>query len=97
MQPKAIGLLRLDVTDDRRRDEQVIGDLVRRGGYAFAGLLTIQPDTYMPTTLVVHTVHRVEAAAIVTPDLAHFGGAARAVSLACELVTPGGTVPRSSR
>ncbi|MFI6168878.1 hypothetical protein ACIBCN_19005 [Nocardia sp. NPDC051052] len=95
MQPKAIGLLRLDTTDDRKRDEQVIADLVSKGGYDFAGLLTIKPDTYMPTTLVVETVHKLGATAILTPDFDHFGGAVRAVSLACELVTPYGTVPRS--
>ncbi|MEV6336246.1 hypothetical protein AB0M12_16170 [Nocardia vinacea] len=97
MQPKAIGLLRTDVTDDRRHDEAVIGRLAHLLGYTLAGLVTITPDTYMPTTLVVHTVHQVGAAAIVTPDLAHLAGAAHAVSLACDLVTPAGTVPRSSR
>ncbi|WP_433679954.1 hypothetical protein [Nocardia sp. CA-119907] len=97
MPPKAIGLLRLDVTNDRKRDEAVIGRLAHQFGYTLAGLVTITPDTYMPTTLVVHTVYKVGAAAIVTPDLAHFAGAARAVSLACDLVTPTGTTPRSNR
>ncbi|MEV4126435.1 hypothetical protein [Nocardia sp. NPDC049707] len=77
MQPRAIGLLRLDVTDDRPRDEAVIGSLAHRLDCTLVGLVTIAPDTYMPTTLVVHTAHKVEAAVIVTPDRTHFAGAAR--------------------
>ncbi|MFE7796778.1 hypothetical protein [Nocardia sp. NPDC057440] len=98
MHRKAIGLLLLDITGPNRvRDEQVISDLARQRGSEFTGILTIRSDTYMPTTLVVETVCKAGAVAVLTPHLDHFGRHARAVALACDLVTPTGTVPRSSR
>ncbi|MET8871706.1 hypothetical protein [Nocardia sp. NPDC004604] len=96
MSSKAIGLLLLEITgSDRQRYEQVIRHLAQRQGYELAGLLTIATDTYMPTTLIVETLCKAGASAILTPDLAHFGGHAKAVALACDLVTPAGVVPRS--
>ncbi|WP_330250853.1 hypothetical protein OG874_32285 [Nocardia sp. NBC_00565] len=96
VQPKAIGLLLLDIAgSDRPRYEQVIRHLAQRQGYELAGLLTIGTDTYMPTTLVVETVCKAGASAILAPDLAHFNGHAKAISLACDLVTADGIVPRS--
>ncbi|WP_406230296.1 hypothetical protein [Nocardia sp. NBC_01009] len=98
MQPRAIGLLQLDITGpNRHRDEQVIGTLAHQRGYEFVGILTIRSDTYMPTTLVVQTACKAGAIAILTPHFGHFGGHARAIALACDLVTPDGTLPRSIR
>lgn len=96
MQPKAIGLLLLEITgSDRQRYEQVIRHLAQRQGYELAGLLTIGTNTYMPTTLIVETACKAGASAILSPDIAHFGGSVKAIALACDLVTPGEVVPRS--
>lgn len=95
MPDKAIGLINSAVTGaHRQRDEQLIAQLIHNRGYESAGLLTIDDDTYMPTTLIVHTASKLGATVVVAPALAHFGAATRAVSLTCNLVTPSRTVRR---
>ncbi|WP_330253165.1 hypothetical protein OG874_00670 [Nocardia sp. NBC_00565] len=95
MPDKAIGLINSAVTGEHRaRDEQLIAQLIRSRGYESAGLLTVDENTYMPTTLIVHTASQVGATAIVAPGLDHFGAATRAVALACMLVTPTRTISR---
>lgn len=95
MPDKAIGLINSAVTGAHRlRDEQLIAQLIHNRGYEPAGLLTVDENTYMPTTLIVHTASRLGATAVVAPTLAHFGAATRAVSLTCNLVTPTRTIRR---
>ncbi|GAA5045013.1 hypothetical protein [Nocardia callitridis] len=90
---KAIGLIHTGCGSDRAEDEQAIRDVVIQRGYDFAGLLTVTPHTYMPTTLIVHTAAQHNATVIVAPSIDHFGAAAHAVALACVLATPSITVP----
>lgn len=95
MPDKAIGLINSAVSGEHRlRDEQLIAQLIRTRGYESAGLLTVDENTYMPTTLIVHTAHRVGAIAVIAPNLEHFGAAARAIALACVLETRTRTVHR---
>lgn len=96
MPDKAIGLINSAVTGEHRvRDEQLIAQLIRARGYESAGLLTVDENTYMPTTLIVHTASKVGATAIVAPGLDHFGAAAHAVALTCTVEVPHGTSQQS--
>lgn len=86
---KAIGVISLDVTGPHLlRDEQVITELAQRRGYTLTGLVTIGVDTFMPTTLIVATARSKEAAAVIAPSMAHFNSRVRAISVACDLITP---------
>ncbi|GAA5048028.1 hypothetical protein [Nocardia callitridis] len=94
MTTNAIGLINTQVYGDQQaHDEQVTQELAAARGYQFAGVLTITADTYMPTTLIVHTTSSKGATAIVAPSPEHFGPAAHAVALACLLETPTVVVP----
>ncbi|WP_433714520.1 hypothetical protein ACQP2U_10640 [Nocardia sp. CA-084685] len=87
--PRAIGVLSLDVTGPHLlRDERVINELAQRRGYTLAGLVTIADDTFMPTTLIVVTANRKGATAVIAPSMAHFNSRVRAITLACDLITP---------
>ncbi|MDO3645714.1 hypothetical protein Q3A91_01915 [Nocardia mangyaensis] len=54
-QRRAIGVLNTDQSPQhRRRDIEVIAAIARDRGYELAQLLTINADTYMPSTYIVH-------------------------------------------
>ncbi|MCP2316835.1 hypothetical protein APR12_002175 [Nocardia amikacinitolerans] len=91
----AIGLLNRSVSDSWLRDERAIIDLSHARGYRLAHTVTIDADTYMPTTLIVWTAHQHSATVVVTPSVEHFPstGIQNAVTLACALVTPTCTIP----
>ncbi|WP_431957981.1 hypothetical protein [Nocardia lijiangensis] len=91
----AIGLLNRSVSDSWLRDERMIIDLSRARGYQLAHTVTIDADTYMPTTLIVWTAHQHAATVVVAPSVEHFPNASiqNAVALACVLVTPTRTIP----
>lgn len=95
MPNKAIGLICTGHSDPAQ-DEQAIRDLVRERGYDFAGLLTITDNTYMPTTLIMHTAATKGATVILAPSLSHFGGAAEAISMVVVVDTPTATLSRAS-
>ena len=95
MPNRAIGLIHTG-HGDRAEDEQAIRALVRERGYDFAGLLTITENTYMPTTLIMHTASSKGATVIVTPSLSHLNGAADAMSKVVTVDTPTGTLSRTS-
>lgn len=58
-------------------------------------MLTIDDDTYMPTTLVLHSAHKIRATMILAPGLTHFGVAVEALALACTLIVPQAVIPRT--
>lgn len=90
----AIGLLMREVSGpDAMRDEATIRRMAAQHGYTLNRIIVIDEDTFMPTTFVVSTACSVKADAVIAPDIAHFGYLARAVSVACELITPGMRVP----
>ena len=93
MADRAIGVINTGCSENHAQDEQVIRDLAAARSYRFAGILTIGENTYMPTTLIVHTAASKGATVIVAPSLEHFGIAVQAVALACMLATPTITVP----
>ncbi|WP_433602623.1 hypothetical protein ACQPXH_13175 [Nocardia sp. CA-135953] len=87
--PKAISVLPLDVTSPHLlRDERVITELAQRRGYTLTGLVTIGDDTFMPTTLIVGTACSKGAVAVIATSMAHFSSRARAIAVACDLITP---------
>lgn len=90
----ALGLLNLGVSESPTADQHVLAELAARHGYRITHVLTIDEETYMPTTLVLHTAHTIRATAILAPELAHFGTAAKALTLACTLVVPQAVIPR---
>jgi len=91
----AIGILNIDISESVTADRATLVELAARHGCHITDVLTIDAETYMPTTLIVHTAHRVRAAAILAPSLAHFGIAAKALTLACTLVVPQTVIPRA--
>lgn len=93
---RAIGVVRTSVSADPRVDETTIRSLADTRGYDLRGILRIRPNTYMPTTLTVLTVYEHGAVAVLVPALKHLGGAVQVVALACDVVTPRETFPRST-
>ncbi|MFQ6326517.1 hypothetical protein ACLMAL_10305 [Nocardia sp. CWNU-33] len=97
MTAKAIGLLVLDVSGPHLlRDGRVITDLANQRGYTLAGLVTIAHDTFMPTTLIVATACRNGASTIIAPSVDHIKHNARAIAIACDLITPTHRIPCTS-
>ncbi len=97
MAPKAIGLLHLDVIEPGIDGKVVINAIAGERGYEVADVVTINAQTFMPVTHIMHTAAQRHATAIVAPDLSHFGGAAivHALAKSLPLVTQSGTVPQS--
>ncbi|MEV0339656.1 hypothetical protein AB0H49_11560 [Nocardia sp. NPDC050713] len=91
----AIGLLNRSVSHSWLRDERVIIDLSHARGYRLTRTVTIDADTYMPTTLIVWTAHQHDATVVVAPSVEHFPSTSiqNAVALACALVTPTRAIP----
>ncbi|MBF6354034.1 hypothetical protein IU449_05620 [Nocardia higoensis] len=90
----ALGLLNLDLSESPLADRATLHELAARHGYHLTTVLTIDENTYMPTTLIAHTAHTTRAATILAPGLAHFGCAVRALTLSCALVVPDAVIPR---
>lgn len=90
MPAKAIGLLNSTVSESRSHDERLVVDLAHMRGFQLVHTLTIDADTYMPTTLILWTAHQHGATAIVAPNLTHLPGTSTpdAIALACALITP---------
>ncbi|WP_040802016.1 hypothetical protein [Nocardia higoensis] len=90
----ALGLLNLGISESHAADRATLVELAGRHDCRIAEVLLIDEETYMPTTLIAHTAHTVRAVAILAPSLAHFGSAAEALTLACNLVVPQAVIPR---
>jgi len=90
----AIGLVNLDVSESHTADQAALVELAAQHGCRLADVLTIDANTFMPTTLIAHTAHTVRATAILAPSLAHFGTATKALTLACTLIVPSTVIPR---
>lgn len=90
-----IGVLNLDISESETVDRATLIELAAWHGCRLTDVLTIDAETYMPTTLIAHTAHKIRAAAILAPSLAHFGTAAKALTLACTLVVPRTVIPRA--
>lgn len=90
----ALGLLNLGVSESPIADQHVLAELAAQHGYRLTHVLSIDEQTYMPTTLVLHSAETVRATAILAPDLAHFGTIVKALALACTLVVPQAVIPR---
>ncbi|MEV5839321.1 hypothetical protein [Nocardia sp. NPDC052112] len=88
MSTNAIGVTNTSLTESVPAAEQLIRDLVHNRGYALAQILTINVDTYMPTTLIGHTAQRYQAVAVIAPNLHHFGLSLKAVTHTYTLVIP---------
>ncbi|QLY28436.1 hypothetical protein [Nocardia huaxiensis] len=74
-QPAAIGFLRHDISGAQQQWDQVqIQQLAQRLGYDLCKTLVFGPDTDRLIQRVRTTVSRLEADAVITPSLAHFGG-----------------------
>ncbi|WP_328410510.1 hypothetical protein [Nocardia sp. NBC_00403] len=96
MTVKAIGLLLLDVSGPHLlRDERVITELADKHGYTLTRLVTIAHDTFMPTTLIVATAHNMGATMVIAPSVDHIKHA-RAIAIACDLITPTHRIPCTS-
>ncbi|WP_067685817.1 hypothetical protein [Nocardia jejuensis] len=73
--PTAIGFLRHDVSGTRQRADQLqIQELARKLGYDLRKTLVFGPDTDRPLTRVRTAVSRLDADAVITPNLEHFDG-----------------------
>jgi len=91
----ALGLVNLAISESEAADRAILAELAASRGCRLGAVLTIDDDTYMPTTLIAHTAHTIRASAILAPSLAHFGTATRALTLACTLVVPHAVLPRA--
>lgn len=90
----ALGLLNLDISASRAADHATLHELADRHGCHLITVLTIDGHTYMPTTLIANTAHNTRATTILAPGLAHFGCAAKALTLVCTLIVPDTVIPR---
>jgi len=90
----ALGVVNLAVSESEAADRDILLELAAAHDYHLTRLLTIDDETFMPTTLLAHTAHTIHAAAILAPSLTHFGTATKALSLACTLVVPRTVIPR---
>ncbi|APE36398.1 hypothetical protein BOX37_23465 [Nocardia mangyaensis] len=94
-QRRAIGVLNTDLSPQhRRRDIEVIAAIARDRGYELAQLLTINADTYMPITYIVHEAVISGAVAVVAPGVVHLGEHAEALTHAVTLEIGADTVRR---
>ncbi|MFE7796907.1 hypothetical protein [Nocardia sp. NPDC057440] len=97
MTVKAIGLLQLDVSGPHLlRDERVITELADQHGYTLIRLVTIKHDTFMPTVLIVATARNLGATMVIAPSVDHIKHNARAIAIACDLITPTHRIPCTS-
>ncbi|WP_040800825.1 hypothetical protein [Nocardia higoensis] len=90
----ALGVMNLAISESEAADRDTLLELAAAHDYHITELLTIDHETFMPTTLIAHTAHAIRAAAILAPSLTHFGTATRALSLSCTLVVPRTVIPR---
>ncbi|WP_280505409.1 hypothetical protein [Nocardia farcinica] len=90
----AIAVVNLAVSESEPADRATLVELAAWHGCHITDVLTITDETYMPTTLIAHTAHTARASAILAPSLAHFGTAAKALTVACTLVVPATVIPR---
>ncbi|MBF6102285.1 hypothetical protein IU510_30155 [Nocardia cyriacigeorgica] len=90
----AIAVLNLTVSESETADRAALAELAAWHGCHITDVVTIDDQTFMPTTLIAHTAHTVRASAILAPSLAHFGTAAKALTVACTLVVPATVIPR---
>jgi len=90
----ALGLVNLSISESHTADQAILLELAASHGCHLTKVITINSETFMPTTLIAHTAHTIRAVAILAPSLAHFGTATRALTLACALVVPGTVIPR---
>ncbi|WP_040799475.1 hypothetical protein [Nocardia higoensis] len=90
----ALGLLNLTVSSAPDTDRHTLVELATADGYTLTRILDIDEDTFMPTTLIIDSAHKIRAATILAPSLEHFGTATRALTLAATLVVPQAVIPR---
>ena len=90
----ALGLVNLCISESETADRAALAELAAAHNCVLRGVVTIDTDTFMPTTLITHTAHTIRAAIILAPNLAHFGTATKALTLACTLVVPHHVIPR---
>lgn len=91
----AIGLVNLDISASEADDRAALAELATQHGCRLATVITVDQDTFMPTTLIAHTAHTLGAVVILAPSPAHFGSAAKALALACTLIAPQTVIPRT--
>jgi len=90
----ALGVVNLGISESESIDRATLLELAAWHGCQLGQILTIDDDTFMPTTLIAHTAHTSRASAILAPSLAHFGTAVKALTLTCALVVPRTVIPR---
>lgn len=93
MSLKAIGLLHLGISERILADQTLIERLAKAHDYTLVRILTIDHETFMPTTLIIGTAARSRAVVIITPDLNHFGHGYKAIPRACPVLLPTGLLP----
>ncbi|MBH0780520.1 hypothetical protein [Nocardia bovistercoris] len=96
MNRNAIGLIHLGMTDQMLAAQTTIKGLAKRYRYQLVRILTIDADTYMPTTLIIGTAAQARAAAIITPDPNHLGVTYKTISRACPILLPTGLMPATT-
>jgi len=90
----ALGLVNLSISESHTADQATLLELAASHGCHLTKVITINDETFMPTTLIAHTAHTTRASAILAPGLAHFGAATKALALACTLIVPDTVIPR---
>jgi len=90
----ALGLLNLTVSSAPDTDRHTLVELAAAHGCTITHVLDIDEDTFMPTTLIIDSAHKIRAATILAPSLAHFGTATKALTLAATLVVPRTVIPQ---
>ncbi|MFD3748309.1 hypothetical protein [Nocardia sp. NPDC058633] len=88
--------MRTSVTRNPAADAATIHSVADERGYELRGILTVDANTEMPTVLTVFTVLEYAVAAVIVPALSHLDGKERVITLACDVVTPRVTLPRSA-
>ncbi|MFF0490771.1 hypothetical protein ACFYTQ_17265 [Nocardia sp. NPDC004068] len=71
--PAAVGLIRIDLSDNVNRDKALIRDRATREGLDLVEGLVFTATTDMPTTRVMEAVTKHKATTVIVPTVAHLG------------------------
>ncbi|WP_280502573.1 hypothetical protein [Nocardia farcinica] len=82
-------MVNLGVSESPAADRHVLAELARVGGYRLVDVLTVDEQTYLPTSYIAERARSARAEVLLAPSFEHFGVSGRVLPLVAELVVPG--------
>ncbi len=90
-------MLHVGYADDLPSSQTTIEALAKQYDYAVVRFVSIDHDTFMPTTYIIDAAAEARAVVIIAADLEHFGTAHKAVPPSLPGTTAHRTHPRTHR